>query len=315
MLARELDRGLVGFRAGVAEEHPVRERRLAQLLREAHHRLREVEIADVPEPAGLLGQRFGELRVSVAERRHADPGTHVDVLVAVEVPETRTLAAVEDHFLGRVVGHVSALPGRHSSRSPPTAVARWNFTAAPQRHRSSPGTRAWRADVTAWNPRAWRATRHSVRASPGAFAGRSFRLPSATAPAAPHAPSRHPGSSARARACRAFALGLSGSNIYAPIEQESVTVEWGRANRRAARCRTKCIHGQGGLRIEMLSYESFAEHLRIVPVSEREPIVARSCRQGHLSTFGGDKGAIHSGRGGGIGGPSPGGRGALHHSA
>ena len=113
MFARELDRGLVRLRAGVAEEHPIGERRLAQLFGEAHRRLREVEVADVPEPPGLPGERLRELRVAVAERGHADPGAQIDVFVTVEVPHAGPCATVEDHLLGRIVRHVPALPGRH----------------------------------------------------------------------------------------------------------------------------------------------------------------------------------------------------------
>ena len=57
MLARELDRGFVRLRAGVAEEDPVGERRLAQLLGEAYRRLHEVEVAGMPEPARLIDER------------------------------------------------------------------------------------------------------------------------------------------------------------------------------------------------------------------------------------------------------------------
>ena len=116
MLARELDRGLVRLRAGIAEEDPFGERRLAQLLGETHRRLHEVEVAGMPEPARLLRKRLRQLRVAVAERGHADPRSEVDVLVAVRVPYAGALAAVEDHLLGRVVGHVPALPRRHQLR-------------------------------------------------------------------------------------------------------------------------------------------------------------------------------------------------------
>ena len=86
---------------------------LAQLVGEAHHRLGEVEVADVPEPARLRGERLRELRVAVTERRHADAGAEVDVLVPVDVPHAGAGATVENHLLRRVVGHVPALPRGH----------------------------------------------------------------------------------------------------------------------------------------------------------------------------------------------------------
>ena len=94
MLARELDRGLVRLRPGVAEEDPVGERRLAQLLGKAHRRLHEVEVAGMPEPSRLIDERLRQLRVAVAEGGHADPGAEVHVLVAVRIPYAGALAAV-----------------------------------------------------------------------------------------------------------------------------------------------------------------------------------------------------------------------------
>ena len=46
------------------------------------------EVADVPELAGLLGQRADNFVIAVAEAAHGDTGEKVNVFFAVAVPET-----------------------------------------------------------------------------------------------------------------------------------------------------------------------------------------------------------------------------------
>src|SRR4051794_9234499 len=119
-LARELERPLDRLGARVREEDRPAERALRQSLREADHRLGVEEVADVDELARLRADRLDDARVAVADTRHGDAREEVEVLVAVGVPESRTLAAGEAHRVARVrrhevvghgarVGHAAAL--------------------------------------------------------------------------------------------------------------------------------------------------------------------------------------------------------------
>ena len=67
--ARGLDRRLAGFRARIAEEHLVGERRGDQPLGQPLLALDPIEVGRVPELAGLLGQRGDEARMRMAQAR------------------------------------------------------------------------------------------------------------------------------------------------------------------------------------------------------------------------------------------------------
>ena len=91
----ELERGLDGLRAAVAEEHALQAGRLGQQLlpEEAHNRLavelrprREVHVERVL-------QRLLDHRVRASGREHAEPGKEVGVRVAFRVVQVRALAA------------------------------------------------------------------------------------------------------------------------------------------------------------------------------------------------------------------------------
>ena len=97
-LAHQLDRGLVGLGAGVAQEGALGEARgRHQLLRQPQRRLAVEDVAGVPEFAGLFHQRGGQLRGAVAQAAHRDAGGEVDVVAALAVPDGGTGAALEDH--------------------------------------------------------------------------------------------------------------------------------------------------------------------------------------------------------------------------
>ena len=101
-LARVLDRRLDGLRAGVAEERVRAAEALGEQLGEARHRLRPVEVRDVPEPVELLvrgGERCG---MAVAEPDDGDAADEIEVAAAVDVLEPRAVAAHERHVGARV---------------------------------------------------------------------------------------------------------------------------------------------------------------------------------------------------------------------
>ena len=104
--AGELDRGLVRLGAGVGEEHTSDHRRGGRRggRRPGLHRV-VVEVRDVEQRAGLIGDRVGHDRVRVTERRHREPAQEVEVLVALGVVEARPLAA---HERDRAGGRTSA---------------------------------------------------------------------------------------------------------------------------------------------------------------------------------------------------------------
>ncbi|GMV86770.1 MAG: hypothetical protein AMXMBFR80_26250 [Dehalococcoidia bacterium] len=55
------------------------------------------------ERPGLLGEGVRHHGMGVAKRVHRDPGHEVQVLVAVDVPDTGALATFDDHGLAPVV--------------------------------------------------------------------------------------------------------------------------------------------------------------------------------------------------------------------
>ena len=54
-----------------------------------------VEVGDVPELAGLLGQRRDEMRVAVAERIDGDAGAEIEIALAVVGDQPAALAPLE----------------------------------------------------------------------------------------------------------------------------------------------------------------------------------------------------------------------------
>ncbi len=88
---RELQRRLVRFGAGIAEEHALGERAVDETLRESQRGLVREPVADVPELAGLLVERADHRRMAVSECGHGDAAREIDVELAVLVPDAATL--------------------------------------------------------------------------------------------------------------------------------------------------------------------------------------------------------------------------------
>ena len=103
--ARELESGLVCFAAGVAEEHPVRERVPHQLLGQLDLGPGAVEVRDVPDQMGLLFERAHQRRVAVAQERRRDAPHQVQVAIAVGVLDPAALPSHEGDWLGSVVAN------------------------------------------------------------------------------------------------------------------------------------------------------------------------------------------------------------------
>lgn len=90
--ARELERGLVGLGAGVAEEHALGEGGIDQLVGQAQGRLVGEHVGDVPQGVGLLGQRLDQCRMAVTEGVDGDAAGEVDQLATALIPDSRTQA-------------------------------------------------------------------------------------------------------------------------------------------------------------------------------------------------------------------------------
>ncbi len=106
---RQLDRGLVGLGAAVAEEDLVGERVRAEQLREARLGLAVMEVRDVEELGGLGADGIGDRPRCVAEVGDREAGEEIEVLAAVGVPQAGALAADEGHGRPRVGGHQVAI--------------------------------------------------------------------------------------------------------------------------------------------------------------------------------------------------------------
>src|SRR6476619_6326800 len=95
MLAGQLDRALVRLCPGVGEEDAAADARLAEPLRQSHHRLGVEEVRRMHQAAGLLANGLDHLRMAVPDRADRDPGDEVEVLLVVGVPKPGPLAAHE----------------------------------------------------------------------------------------------------------------------------------------------------------------------------------------------------------------------------
>ena len=91
----ELERPLVCFRSGVAEEHLVRERPFDERRRETPLWRGLVQIRDVYETVGGRVHRRDEPLVTVAERVHGDSAHEIEVALALGVDEIDAFSAHE----------------------------------------------------------------------------------------------------------------------------------------------------------------------------------------------------------------------------
>src|SRR5205085_8897735 len=163
-LARVLERGLDGLRAGVAEERLRPAEALREPARELGHRLRPVEVRDVPE-SFELGLRGGEgCRMAVPEPDDRDPGDEVEIARSVLAVEPGALAARQRDAVARigredgcfqdrthVTTAVSPISARTPSRAAVTAARSFGTippsSSPPSRSRSASPT--WIACTTA----------------------------------------------------------------------------------------------------------------------------------------------------------------------
>src|SRR5439155_7002666 len=130
-LARVLQRGLHRFRPRVAEERLRTAETVGEPAGELGHRVRPVEVRDVPEPLELRlggGERRG---MAVTESDDGDPGDEIEVALSIRVEEPRPFAADERHVLPRVGGkdgcgerdaHATTAVSPISARSPSRAA-------------------------------------------------------------------------------------------------------------------------------------------------------------------------------------------------
>ena len=95
VLARDLQRRLVGLEARIAEEHLVHARQRGQLVGQ---RLLQPDLVDVrrmDQLRRLVGDRGHQARMVVAERVDGDAGETVEILAAGFVPQPDALSACE----------------------------------------------------------------------------------------------------------------------------------------------------------------------------------------------------------------------------
>lgn len=78
-LARQLVKPFVRLRAAVAEEHPARRDKLAELLRQPALRLVIIEVRDVDEPARLGRKGVGDFGVRMTKRADRDTAAEIKV--------------------------------------------------------------------------------------------------------------------------------------------------------------------------------------------------------------------------------------------
>ena len=95
IFARHLDRAFHRLGAGIGEEHHVREARRAQPPGQPLGLGDAVEIGNVPDLLGLLGDRLHQMRMGVAERVDRHPRGEIEVALAVGGDQPRALAALE----------------------------------------------------------------------------------------------------------------------------------------------------------------------------------------------------------------------------
>ncbi len=97
--ARELEARLVGLGAAVAEEDAGETRERRQPSSRFGLERMKVQVRRVQQRVRLIGDHRSQTRMRVAQRCDADPRHEVQVLTAIDVIETRPLAAHERHRL------------------------------------------------------------------------------------------------------------------------------------------------------------------------------------------------------------------------
>ena len=80
--ARGLDRAFDRLDAGIGEEGGVREGQIDQPLRERLALRASVKVGDVDQGRGLVLDRFGQMRMVVAERVDGDAAREIEIFLA-----------------------------------------------------------------------------------------------------------------------------------------------------------------------------------------------------------------------------------------
>ena len=95
VVARQLDRRFVGFRAGIAEKHLVHAGGRNNTVGEFFLGRDLVDVGGVDQLADLFAQRCDQLRVAVADRVDGHSSECVQVAFALRVPQPDTLTALK----------------------------------------------------------------------------------------------------------------------------------------------------------------------------------------------------------------------------
>ena len=111
IFACKLQRGFVRLGAGVGKKHALRESEFAQPLRQTNRGFVGKNVCNMPQLAGLLGQRGHRRRVRVAQRAHGDAAGEIDILPAGLVPDPRSFSTHGDKATGGVAGHHHLIEG------------------------------------------------------------------------------------------------------------------------------------------------------------------------------------------------------------
>ena len=100
--AGQLDAGLVGLGAGIAEEGLAMMAGAQQQAGQLQLLFLIEEVADVPELVGLGFQGGADLVVAVAQGGHRNAGQQVHIFLTVHVPQPRALASDHSHGISAV---------------------------------------------------------------------------------------------------------------------------------------------------------------------------------------------------------------------
>ena len=175
VLARHLDGALQGLGAGIGEKHHVRETGDAQAGGQPFALRDTVEVGDMPDLAGLLGDRGNQTRMGMAERIHRHPGGKIEVAIAIGGDEPSALPALECQIDARVGGqqmrragpvHGSILAGNEMCRLSRRHAEPFYCRAPPCQHAARRDGSALRSPVSAGadsEPRAIRCGREATR--------------------------------------------------------------------------------------------------------------------------------------------------------
>jgi len=105
VLAGDLDRGLVGFQAGAAEEHIGHARAVGQQLGQGFLAGHVVVVAGVDQLGDLVLQGRHQLGVVVAQGVDGDAAQCVQVFLAVHIPHAAASASLQRDRYAAVGGH------------------------------------------------------------------------------------------------------------------------------------------------------------------------------------------------------------------